>query len=130
MIQMQTILDVADNSGAKSVMCVKVLGGSKRFFAHACDLIVVSIRTALPKSKVNKGDVYTGVIVRTKTGIRRKDGSILKFNQNAVVLLNKNYEPIGTRVVGPVPRELRNEAASKQKNEGFLKIVSLAQEVL
>jgi large subunit ribosomal protein L14 len=122
MIQMQTILDVADNSGAKKVMCIKVLGGSHRMIAHLGDVIVVSIKEALPGSKVKKGDVHHAVIVRTKTGVRRADGSTVKFDKNAVVLLNKQKEPIATRVFGSVTRELR---AKK-----FIKIASLAPEVI
>lgn len=122
MIQMQSILDVADNSGAKKVMCIKVLGGSHHMVADLGDVIVVSIKTALPNGKVKKGDVHRALIVRTKAGVRRTDGSNIKFDGNAVVLLNKQGEPIGTRVFGPVTRELR---AKK-----FLKIVSLAEEVL
>ena len=122
MIQMQSILDVADNSGAKKVMCIKVLGGSHHMIADLGDVIVVSIKTALPNGKVKKGDVHRALIVRTKSGVRRPDGSNIKFDGNAVVLLNKQGEPIGTRVFGPVTRELR---AKK-----FLKIVSLAEEVL
>lgn len=122
MIQMQSILDVADNSGAKRVMCIKVLGGSHHMIADLGDVIVVSIKAALPNGKVKKGDVHRALIVRTKSGVRRPDGSNIKFDGNAVVLLNKQGEPIGTRVFGPVTRELR---AKK-----FLKIVSLAEEVL
>ncbi len=122
MIQMQSMLEVADNSGAKKVMCIKVLGGSHHMIADLGDIIVVSIKTALPNGKVKKGDVCKAVIVRTKVGATRMDGSNLKFDSNAVVLLNKQGEPVGTRVFGPVPRELR---AKK-----FLKIISLAEEVL
>lgn len=122
MIQMQSILDVADNSGAKKVMCIKVLGGSHHMIADLGDVIVVSIKSALPNGKVKKGDVHRALIVRTKNGVSRPDGSNIKFDGNAVVLLNKQGEPIGTRVFGPVTRELR---AKK-----FLKIVSLAEEVL
>lgn len=122
MIQMQTILDVADNSGAKKVMCIKVLGGSKRMVAGATDVIVVSIKSAIPNGKVKKGDVHRALIVRTKKGVRRLDGSIIRFDSNSVVLLNKQNEPVGTRVFGPVPRELRSK--------GFVKIVSLAEEVI
>lgn len=122
MIQMQSILDVADNSGAKKVMCIKVLGGSRRWIADLGDVIVISIKEAVPNGKVKKGEVHKALIVRTKTGVRRVDGSNIKFDGNAVVLLNKQGEPIGTRVFGPVTRELR---AKK-----FLKIVSLAEEVL
>lgn len=122
MIQMLTKLDVADNSGAKQVRCVKVLGGSHKNVATIGDIIVVSIRDALPKGKVKKGDVYKAIIVRTKKEIKRTDGSLIKFYNNSVVLLDKQGEPIGTRVFGPVPRELR------AKN--FMKIISLAPEVL
>ncbi|MGV2432529.1 MAG UNVERIFIED_CONTAM: 50S ribosomal protein L14 [Rickettsiaceae bacterium] len=122
MIQMQSILDVADNSGAKKVMCIKVLGGSHHMIADLGDVIVVSIKEAIPNGKVKKGEVHKALIVRTKVGVRRPDGSNIKFDGNAVVLLNKQGEPIGTRVFGPVTRELR---AKK-----FLKIASLAEEVL
>ena len=122
MIQMQTRLNVADNSGAKEVMCVKVLGGSKRRFAHIGDVIVVSIKDAMPNAKVKKGDVAKAVIVRTKHKLRRPDGSYIRFDDNSAVLINANKEPIGTRIFGPVARELR----AKQ----FVKIVSLAPEVL
>lgn len=122
MIQMQTKLNVADNSGAKEVMCIKVLGGSKRRFAHIGDVIVVSIRDAIPTAKVKKGDVAKAVIVRTIHKLRRPDGSYIRFDDNSAVLINANKEPIGTRIFGPVARELR----SKQ----FVKIVSLAPEVL
>ncbi|MBE9536114.1 MAG: 50S ribosomal protein L14 [Proteobacteria bacterium] len=122
MIQMQSILNVADNSGAKKLYCVKVLGGSKRRFAGVGDLIVVSVRESIPNSKVKKGDVQKAVIVRTAKEIGRPDGSYIKFDENAAVLIDKNMEPIGTRIFGPVARELR---AKK-----FMKIVSLAPEVL
>jgi large subunit ribosomal protein L14 len=122
MIQMQTRLTVADNSGAKEVMCVKVLGGSKRRFASVGDIIVVSIKDATPTSKVKKGDVAKAVVVRTKKKIRRADGSYIKFDENSAVLINAAKEPVGTRIFGPVARELR----AKQ----FVKIVSLAPEVL
>ncbi|MCC8418885.1 MAG: 50S ribosomal protein L14 [Rickettsia endosymbiont of Glossina mortisans submortisans] len=122
MIQMQSILEVADNSGAKKVMCIKVLGGSHHMVAKLGDVIVVSVKEAIPGGKVKKGDVYKGVIVRTKTGVVRPDGSIIKFDKNALVLLNKQDEPIGTRVFGPVTRELR---AKK-----YVRIMSLAEEVL
>jgi large subunit ribosomal protein L14 len=121
-IQMQSILTAADNSGAKKLMCIKVLGGSKRKYASVGDLIVVSIREALPNSKVKKGDVKRAVIVRTKKEIRRADGSYIKFDVNSAVLVNDAGEPVGTRIFGPVARELR---AKK-----FMKIVSLAPEVL
>ena len=122
MVQMNTILDVADNSGAKRVMCIKVLGGSKRKYASIGDVIVVSIREAIPQAKVKKGDVAKAVIVRTKKEIRRTDGSYIRFDGNSAVLINKDNEPIGTRIFGPVARELR---AKK-----FMKIISLAPEVL
>jgi large subunit ribosomal protein L14 len=122
MVQMQTILDVADNSGAKKVMCVKVLGGSKRKYASIGDVVIVSIREALPTSKVKKGDVARAVIVRTKKEISRPDGSYIRFDGNSAVLINKENEPVGTRIFGPVARELR---ARK-----FTKIISLAPEVL
>ena len=122
MIQMQSKLSVADNSGAKKVMCIKVLGGSKRRTASVGDIIVVSIKEALPKSKVKKGDVAKAVIVRTKHMLRRPDGSYIRFDENSAVLINQNKEPVGTRIFGPVARELR---AKK-----FIKIVSLAPEVL
>ncbi|MFV0251628.1 MAG: 50S ribosomal protein L14 [Rickettsia aeschlimannii] len=122
MIQMQSILEVADNSGAKKVMCIKVLGGSHHMVAKLGDVIVVSVKDAIPGGKVKKGDVYKGVIVRTKAGVVRPDGSTIKFDKNALVLLNKQDEPIGTRVFGPVTRELR---AKK-----YVRIMSLAEEVL
>lgn len=123
MIQMQTMLDVADNSGAKSVMCIKVLGGSHRRYAHIGDIIVVTVKDAIPRGKVKKGDVLKAVVVRTRKGVRRPDGSVIRFDRNACVLLNRTTEqPIGTRIFGPVTRELRNEK--------FMKIVSLAPEVL
>ncbi len=122
MIQMQTILDVADNSGARRIMCIKVLGGSHRRYARVGDVIKVSIKEAIPRGKVKKGDVYNAVVVRTKKGVRRSDGSLIRFDGNAAVLLNANLQPIGTRIFGPVTRELRNEK--------FMKIVSLAPEVL
>ena len=122
MIQMQTCLNVADNSGAKEVMCIKVLGGSKRRYASIGDIIVVSIREALPNAKVKKGDVAKAVVVRTVHKLRRADGSYIRFDDNSAVLINAAKEPIGTRIFGPVARELR----AKQ----FVKIVSLAPEVL
>ena len=122
MIQMQTQLDVADNSGARRVQCIKVLGGSKRRYAAIGDLIKVSIKEAIPRGKVKKGDVYTVVVVRTRKGVRRKDGSLIRFDGNAAVLLNASNQPIGTRIFGPVTRELRSE--------NFMKIISLAPEVL
>ena len=122
MIQMQTNLDVADNSGARRVMCIKVLGGSKRRYATIGDVIVVSIKEAIPRGRVKKGDVHRAVIVRTAKELRRPDGSTIKFDRNAAVLINKQGEPVGTRIFGPVTRELR---AKK-----FMKIISLAPEVL
>ena len=122
MIQMQTILKVADNTGAKSIMCIKVLGGSKKQSAEIGDVIKVSVKDAAPRGRVKKGEVYNAVIVRTAKGVRRVDGSLLKFDDNAAVLLNNKLEPIGTRIFGPVTRELRNAR--------FMKIVSLAPEVL
>lgn len=122
MIQMQTVLDVADNSGARKVMCIKVLGGSKRRYAGVGDVIKVSIKEAIPRGRVKKGDVYFAVIVRTRKGVRRGDGSLIRFDSNAVVLLNQQHQPIGTRIFGPVTRELRNEK--------FMRIISLAPEVL
>lgn len=122
MIQMQTNLDVADNSGARRVQCIKVLGGSKRRYARIGDIIKVSIKEAMPRGKVKKGDVYNAVVVRTKKGVRRTDGSMIRFDSNAAVLLNAQLQPIGTRIFGPVTRELRTS--------NFMKIVSLAPEVL
>ncbi len=122
MIQMQTRLDVADNSGAKEVMCIKVLGGSKRRTASVGDVIVVSVKEAQPKGRVKKGDVHRAVVVRTAKDVRRPDGSVIRFDSNAAVLINKNQEPIGTRIFGPVVRELRAS--------GHMKIISLAPEVL
>ncbi|MGE4220426.1 MAG: 50S ribosomal protein L14 [Alphaproteobacteria bacterium] len=122
MIQMQTNLDVADNSGARRVQCIKVLGGSKRKTAEVGDVIVVSIKDAIPRGRVKKGDVHRAVIVRTAKEVRRPDGSAIRFDRNAAVLINKQGEPIGTRIFGPVTRELR------AKN--FMKIISLAPEVL
>ena len=122
MIQELTYVNVADNSGAKTVMCIRVLGGSKKRYAKVGDVIKVSIKEATPKGKVNKGDVADAVVVRTKSKIRRNDGSAIRFDENAAVLINPQKQPIGTRVFGPVSRELRTEA--------FMKIVSLAQEVL
>lgn len=122
MIQMQSILKVADNSGAKKVMCIKVLGGSKHMDTGCCNIIVVSVKSAIPNGKVKKGDIHRALIVRTKKGIKRPDGSTIQFDSNSAVLVNKQNEPIGTRVFGPVPRELRTK--------GFGKIVSLAEEVI
>jgi large subunit ribosomal protein L14 len=122
MIQMESILDVADNSGAKVIQCIKVLGGSRRRYAGLGDVIVVSIRDALPGSKVKKGDRAKAVVVRTRREYRRADGSYIKFDDNSAVLINAQQEPIGTRIFGPVARELRGR--------GFMKIISLAPEVL
>jgi len=122
MIQMTTILDVADNSGAKKVFCIKVLGGSKRKYASLGDIIVVSVKEAIPNAKVKKGDVAKAVIVRTAKEVARPDGSYIRFDNNSAVLINKDNEPLGTRIFGPVARELR---AKK-----FMKIISLAPEVL
>jgi large subunit ribosomal protein L14 len=122
MIQMQSTLSAADNSGAKELMCIKVLGGSHRRYASIGDVIKVSVRDAIPRGKVKKGEVYNAVVVRTAKGVRRSDGSLIRFDGNAAVLLNNKLEPIGTRIFGPVTRELRSER--------FMKIVSLAPEVL
>lgn len=122
MIQMQSNLDVADNSGARRVQCIKVLGGSKRKYASVGDIIVVSVKEAIPRGRVKKGDVLKAVIVRTAKEIRRADGSSIRFDNNAAVLVNNQSEPIGTRIFGPVTRELRNK--------GHMKIVSLAPEVI
>ncbi len=123
MIQMQSMLEAADNSGARSVMCIKVLGGSHRRYAHIGDIIKVTVKEAIPRGKVKKGDVLKAVVVRTRKGVRRPDGSVIRFDRNACVLLNDTTEqPIGTRIFGPVTRELRNAK--------FMKIVSLAPEVL
>lgn len=122
MIQQQTMLEVADNSGAKKLMCIKVLGGSKRKYASIGDIIVVSVKEAAPRAKVKKGDVKKAVIVRTKKEIKRSDGSYIRFDENSAVLINEAKEPIGTRIFGPVARELRNKK--------FMKIISLAPEVL
>ena len=122
MIQTQSYLEVADNSGARRVMCIKVLGGSKRRYARVGDLIKVTVKEAIPRGKVKKGQVMSAVVVRTKKGLRRQDGSLIKFDDNAAVLLNNNLAPIGTRIFGPVTRELRTER--------FMRIISLAPEVL
>jgi large subunit ribosomal protein L14 len=122
MIQMQSMLTAADNSGARRVMCIKVLGGSKRRYARIGDIIKVTVKDAIPRGKVKKGEVYDAVVVRTRSGVRRNDGSLIRFDGNAAVLLNQKLEPIGTRIFGPVTRELRSER--------FMKIVSLAPEVL
>ena len=122
MIQQETRLRVADNSGAKEVLCIKVLGGSKRRYASIGDLIKVSVKEAAPRGRVKKGEIYDAVVVRTAKGVRRSDGSLIRFDRNAAVLLTPKMEPIGTRIFGPVTRELRTER--------FMKIVSLAPEVL
>jgi large subunit ribosomal protein L14 len=122
MIQVQTYLDIADNSGARRVMCIKVLGGSKRRYANIGDVIKVTVKEAIPRGRVKKGQVLDAVVVRTRKGVRRTDGSLIKFDGNAAVLLNPQKQPIGTRIFGPVTRELRND--------NFMKIVSLAPEVL
>lgn len=122
MIQMQTVMDVADNSGARKIQCIKVLGGSKRKSASVGDVVVVSVKEAIPRGKVKKGDVHRAVIVRTAKEIHRNDGSSIRFDRNAAVLINKSNEPIGTRIFGPVVRELRARR--------FMKIISLAPEVL
>jgi large subunit ribosomal protein L14 len=122
MIQNETVLEVADNSGARKVACIKVLGGSKRRYARVGDVIVVAVKDAAPGGKVKKGEVQRAVVVRTAKEFRRKDGSSIRFDENAAVLLTKNGEPIGTRIFGPVTRELRNK--------GYMKIISLAPEVL
>ena len=122
MIQMQSRLEVADNTGARSIMCIKVLGGSKRRYASIGDIIKVSIKDAAPRGRVKKGEVYDAVVVRTAKGVRRSDGSLVKFDSNAAVLLDPKHEPIGTRIFGPVTRELRTRK--------FMKIVSLASEVI
>ena len=122
MIQMQTMLSAADNSGARKVMCVKVLGGSKRRYARVGDVIKVTVKEAIPRGKVKKGEVYNAVVVRTTKAVRRPDGSAIRFDGNAAVLLNNQLQPIGTRIFGPVTRELRGEK--------FMKIISLAPEVL
>ena len=122
MIQTESYLDVADNSGARRVMCIKVLGGSHRRYARLGDVIKVTVKEAIPRGKVKKGQVMSAVVVRTKKGLRRQDGSLIKFDDNAAVLLNNNLAPIGTRIFGPVTRELRTER--------FMRIISLAPEVL
>ena len=119
---MQSVLDVADNSGARRLMCIKVLGGSKRRYANIGDIIKVSVKEAIPRGRVKKGDVFYAVVVRTRKGVRRSDGSLIRFDSNAAVLLNTQLQPIGTRIFGPVTRELRSER--------FMKIISLAPEVL
>ncbi len=122
MIQAQTYLDIADNSGARRVMCIKVLGGSKRRYASVGDIIKVTVKEAIPRGRVRKGQVLDAVVVRTKKGVRRPDGSVIRFDGNAAVLLNNQKQPIGTRIFGPVTRELRNDK--------FMRIISLAPEVL
>lgn len=122
MIQMQSTLEAADNSGARRLMCVKVIGGSKRRYAGVGDIIKVSVKEAIPRGKVKKGEMYNAVVVRTRKGVRRADGSVIRFDTNAAVLLNNQFQPIGTRIFGPVTRELRGEK--------FMKIISLAPEVL
>ncbi len=122
MIQMQSMLDAADNSGARRLMCVKVLGGSKRRYARIGDIVKVTVKEAIPRGKVRKGEMYNAVVVRTRKGVRRPDGSLIRFDRNAAVLLTNQLQPIGTRIFGPVTRELRRER--------FMKIVSLAPEVL
>ena len=122
MIQMQTNLEVADNSGARRVMCIKVLGGAGRRYASVGDVIVVSVKEAIPRGRVKKGDVLRAVVVRVNQNLKRKDGSVIRFDSNAAVLINNNKEPIGTRIFGPVPRELRGKS--------HMKIISLAPEVL
>ncbi|TDJ67686.1 MAG: 50S ribosomal protein L14 [Proteobacteria bacterium] len=122
MIQMQSMLDAADNSGARRLMCIKVLGGSRRRYANIGDVIKVTVKEAIPRGKVKKGEVYDAVVVRTRKGVRRPDGSLIRFDGNAAVLLDKQLQPIGTRIFGPVTRELRGER--------FMRIVSLAPEVL
>ena len=122
MIQMQSSLEVADNSGARRIQCIKVLGGSHRRYAGIGDVIKVSVKDAIPRGKVKKGEVYNAVVVRTAKGVRRADGSLIRFDGNAAVLLNNQLQPIGTRIFGPVTRELRSEK--------FMKIISLAPEVL
>ncbi len=122
MIQMQTVLDAADNWGARRIQCIKVLGGSKRRYAGIGDVIKVTVKDAIPRGKVKKGEIYSAVVVRTRKGVRRSDGSLIRFDGNAAVLLNARLEPIGTRIFGPVTRELRTSR--------FMKIISLAPEVL
>ncbi|MGD8340423.1 MAG: 50S ribosomal protein L14 [Gammaproteobacteria bacterium] len=122
MIQAQTVLQSADNSGARRLMCIKVLGGSKRRYARIGDIIKVTIKDAIPRGRVKKGEIYNAVVVRTRKGLRRPDGSAIRFDGNAAVLLNNRLEPIGTRIFGPVTRELRTSR--------FMKIISLAPEVL
>ncbi len=127
MIQMQSNLDVCDNSGARRVQCIKVLGGAKRRYAHVGDIIVVSIKEAIPRGRVKKGEVRKAVVVRVKKDIQRRDGSVIRFDSNAAVIVNDKGEPLGTRIFGPVPRELRAKSSPKKN---LMKIVSLAPEVL
>ena len=122
MIQTETMLEIADNSGARKVQCIKVLGGSHRRYAHIGDVIKVAVKEAIPRGRVKKGQVMDALVVRTRKGVRRPDGSLIKFDQNAAVLLNAQKQPVGTRIFGPVTRELRTE--------NFMRIVSLAPEVL
>jgi large subunit ribosomal protein L14 len=122
MIQTETMLEIADNSGARKVMCIKVLGGSKRRYANVGDIIKVTVKEAIPRGRVRKGQVMNAVVVRTRKGVRRADGSLIKFDTNAAVLLNQQNQPVGTRIFGPVTRELRTE--------NFMRIVSLAPEVI
>jgi large subunit ribosomal protein L14 len=122
MIQAETMLDVADNSGARRVQCIKVLGGSKRRYAGVGDIIKITIKEAIPNSRVRKGELFNAVVVRTRHGVRRPDGSLIRFDRNAAVLLNEQKQPVGTRIFGPVTRELRSEQ--------FMRIISLAPEVL
>ena len=122
MIQTESVLEIADNSGAKSVKCIKVLGGSHRRYAHIGDIIKVTVKEAIPRGRVQKGQVMNAVVVRTRKGVRRVDGSLIKFDENAAVLLNQQNQPVGTRIFGPVTRELRTE--------NFMRIVSLAPEVI
>lgn len=122
MIQTETVLEAADNSGARKLQCIKVFGGSKRRYAHIGDLIKVSVKDAIPRGRVKKGEVYNALVVRTAKGVRRADGSVVRFDRNAAVLLNNQMQPIGTRIFGPVTRELRSER--------FMRIISLAPEVL
>tara|TARA_Y100000588_G_C13993214_1_gene812404 strand:+ start:510 stop:878 length:369 start_codon:yes stop_codon:yes gene_type:complete len=122
MIQVQSMLDVADNSGARKVQCIKVLGGSKRRYAGIGDIIKISIKEAIPNSRVKKGEMFDALVVRTRKGVRRPDGSLIRFDRNAAVLLNPQKQPVGTRIFGPVTRELRSER--------FMRIISLAPEVL
>ena len=122
MIQTQTYLDIADNSGARRVMCIKVLGGSRRRYANIGDVIKVTVKEAIPRGRVRKGEVLDAVVVRTRKGVRRPDGSVIRFDRNAAVLLNPQKQPIGTRIFGPVTRELRTD--------NFMRIISLAPEVL